>query len=213
VNDCVNAEVRDALPDLLHGRLSELDTATMKAHVESCPDCRAELEIMRQVQASAIIAPRMNAAAIAAAIPPYAGADVVRHAPSRERIFSHPLTLRIAVATALVAIGGWALSNVRGTDDVRQTATSGSGIGTVRENAAPVASPSAIEPSEASTTATGETQVASLSLVETTAGLSDADLEKLMAELDGMESVPSAEPQAITITDDDFGISDEDSLP
>jgi hypothetical protein len=74
-------------------------------------------------------------------------------------------------------------------------------------------SPSAIEPSEASTTATGETQVASLSLVETTAGLSDADLEKLMAELDGMESVPSAEPQAITITDDDFGISDEDSLP
>jgi hypothetical protein len=33
-----------------------------------------------------------------------------------------------------------------------------------------------------------------------------------MAELDGMESVPSAEPQAITITDDDFGISDEDSL-
>ena len=57
MNDCVNAEARDALPDLLHGRLSELDTATMKAHVESCADCRAELELMRAVRSSARITP------------------------------------------------------------------------------------------------------------------------------------------------------------
>jgi predicted anti-sigma-YlaC factor YlaD len=212
VNDCVNAEVRDALPDLLHGRLSELDTATMKAHVESCADCRAELAIMREASESLPIAPRMNAAKISASIPPYAGVGVTRQAPSRARIFSRAATLRIAVATALVAIGGWAFSNMRGNDALRQSASTVSAIANAPENVAPVASPSTIDAGEASTAASGETQVASLSLVETTADLTDADLEKLMAELDGMESLPSAEPQAITITDDDFGTSDEDSL-
>jgi flagellar hook assembly protein FlgD len=54
-----------------------------------------------------------------------------------------------------------------------------------------------------------ESQVAALSLVGSTVELSDADLEKLVAELDGMETLPSAEPQSITITDEDFATGDE----
>ena len=49
----------------------------------------------------------------------------------------------------------------------------------------------------------------SLSLVGSTVELSDSDLEKLVAELDGMETLPSAEPQSITITDEDFATGDE----
>jgi hypothetical protein len=40
--------------------------------------------------------------------------------------------------------------------------------------------------------------------------LSDADLEQLVADLDGMETLPSEEPQAITITDIDIE-TDNDS--
>ena len=68
MSECVNAEVKEALPDLLNGRLSALDTATMNAHVESCADCRAELELLRQAKTSTLLAPRMDAAKIAAAL-------------------------------------------------------------------------------------------------------------------------------------------------
>jgi len=53
MNDGVNAEFRDALPDLLHGRLNALDRATLTAHVESCADCRAELALLGEARASA----------------------------------------------------------------------------------------------------------------------------------------------------------------
>ena len=71
MSECVNAEVKEALPDLLNGRLSALDTATMKAHVESCADCRAELELLREAKTSALLIQKMDAAKISAAIPPY----------------------------------------------------------------------------------------------------------------------------------------------
>ena len=52
MTECINTEVREALPDLLNGRLSALDTATMNAHVESCAECRAELELLREIRDS-----------------------------------------------------------------------------------------------------------------------------------------------------------------
>ena len=51
MSECMNAGLRDALPDLLNGKLSELDSATLSAHVEGCLDCRSELELLREVRA------------------------------------------------------------------------------------------------------------------------------------------------------------------
>ena len=76
MTECINTEVREALPDLLNGRLSVLDTATMNAHIEACAECRAELELLREIRGSRIV-PRMDAARIAAAIAPYGGSSVV----------------------------------------------------------------------------------------------------------------------------------------
>ena len=73
MTECINTEVREALPDLLNGRLSVLDTATMNAHIEACAECRAELELLREIRGSRIV-PRMDAARIASAIAPYGGA-------------------------------------------------------------------------------------------------------------------------------------------
>ncbi|HZI99913.1 MAG TPA: zf-HC2 domain-containing protein, partial [Gemmatimonadaceae bacterium] len=74
MNDCVKAEVRDALPDFINHRLSELDAATMREHIESCADCKAELELIRQARAAALLAPKMNVDRIAAALPSYSSA-------------------------------------------------------------------------------------------------------------------------------------------
>ena len=57
----------------------------------------------------------------------------------------------------------------------------------------------------ASGTVTGETQVASLSLVGSTQDLSDADLEQLVSDLDGLDALPAAEPQSVTPSVEDIG--------
>ena len=49
MNDCSNADIRDQLPDLLHDRLSVTARAAVVAHVDSCVDCRDELELLRGV--------------------------------------------------------------------------------------------------------------------------------------------------------------------
>ena len=198
MNDCMNAEARDALPDLFHGRLSALDTATMKAHVESCADCRAELELMREVRSSARMAPRIDAAAIAATIPAYPAVTVPAQ-PARASIFSRFGALTMTAAAALIAIGGWALSTgSRSEPTATQSASTSPAVVTPAPAVVPSAPPT---PSRA----VQETEVADLSLVGNTADLTDADLEKLVAALDGIETLPAAEPHSITITDDDIG--------
>lgn len=210
MNDCLNAEVRDALPDLLHGRLSALDTATMTAHVESCADCRAELELMREAKASMRIAPRIDAARIAAAIPAYGAVNVVPAQP-RESIFARIGALRLAMAAALIAIGGWALSG-----NLQDNATEA--VQSASTTAAPIVSDPVIaaetKPAESVIApAATEIQVATLSLVGSTADLSDSDLEQLVADLDGLETLPSAEPQSITITDAEIETDNDSTNP
>src|SRR6476646_7099815 len=103
MNDCMNAEVRDALPDLMHGRLSDLNTVTMKAHVETCADCREELRLLEEVRASAPLAPRIDVSTIVAALPapmPSAAYQLVISAPALARR-SHSTMWKVAAAAAI----------------------------------------------------------------------------------------------------------------
>ena len=69
MRDCGNAEMRDRLPDLLHdGGSQELEH--VRAHVSGCDACAAELAMLRAVRRVAVT-PRVDAARIAAVIPPY----------------------------------------------------------------------------------------------------------------------------------------------
>ena len=207
MTECINTEVREALPDLLNGRLSALDTATMNAHVESCAECRAELELLREIRASRIV-PRMDAARIASAIAPYAGAPLVTPRHVRHSIISRVGVLRIAAAAVLVAAGGWALSTSA------YWPASKAAVGERAVAVAPVAATSAAsEPAvpavttpQAATRTGAETEVASLSLVGGTDDLSDADLETLVSDIETIDAMPAAEPPSVTATVDDMGI-------
>jgi len=208
VNRCVNAEVKEALPDLLNGRLSALDSVTMNAHVESCADCRADLELLRQVKTSALLIPAMDAAKIATAISPYP--RVPTHVEPSRPAATRFKALRIAAVAVVVAAGGlvWSVTSRDVVEPVTRTV-----VNTVDPNAAsatPGVAGSSSTESSPEAVASNETQVASLSLVGSTSDLSDADLELLVAELDDMEPLPAEEPQSFTNTVEDIG-SDEDS--
>lgn len=213
MTDCVNTEVRDALPDLLHGRLGGLDTATMTAHVESCAECRAELALLRELRESAPFALRMDVARIASALPAYGGSASLSALPSRPARANAWRNLVVAASAALVvAIGGLAVANLERTPDdasvpVVASATPALVIAARETTAianAPVSAPSQQAVKEPTRVSSTERAVASLSLVGGTHDLTESELETLLAELDGMQSIPAAEPQSVTLSVDDL---------
>lgn len=207
MSDCMNAEVRDALPDLVHGRLDELNTATMTAHVESCEDCRAELALLKSVRESAPLVPSMNVERIAAAIGNYGGASALSHAPAQHQARrSWSYGLMATLAAAVFVIGSVTLN---GRDEQPDLASSVVAVNSAAANSvvASTHTPAVAEPANATTNDVqplakfnSGNRVASISLVGGTQDLSDAELETLLADLDTMDGMPAAEPQSIITT-------------
>ena len=70
MNDCADVEVREALPELVHGMLREAERDRVREHVAGCDDCAAELAIIRAVLAT-VPSVAVDVTGITAAIPPY----------------------------------------------------------------------------------------------------------------------------------------------
>src|SRR5688500_14953962 len=68
MNDCVNGDIRDVLPELVTGTLPAGDVARVQEHVRACADCAAEVELLRTARAAMRLAPTMDTARIAAAV-------------------------------------------------------------------------------------------------------------------------------------------------
>ena len=98
MRDCQNAKMRDLLPDLLHDRLAADVRAEVQAHAASCADCRAELALLRDVQAAVARrrTPAIDTARVSAGLPPY-------RARSRWLATSQSWPMRVAAAVVLVA--------------------------------------------------------------------------------------------------------------
>lgn len=112
MTDCPNGDIRDLLPDLLHGRLGATERAAVEVHLRDCEECRDELELLRSMRSALRRAPAVNVDRIVAEIPPY-------HAPARAaRSWGG---WRIAAAITLLAAGGTSVVVAR--NDDRKPAT------------------------------------------------------------------------------------------
>jgi putative zinc finger protein len=68
--DCLDVDLRDLLPDFAAERLSGADRARVAAHVATCVDCAAEVELLRAAaQAIRSGAPAVDVGRIVAALP------------------------------------------------------------------------------------------------------------------------------------------------
>ena len=92
MRDCTNAEMRDLLPDVLHGRVTPEQRTVVERHLAGCEPCRQELALLTHVREAAP-SPQVNVDAIARALPAYRA--------SRPR-FASPV-FRIAAGLILVA--------------------------------------------------------------------------------------------------------------
>ncbi len=169
MSDCMNAEMRDLLPDLAAERLSGAERTRVASHVASCPACAGELELLsaaRRVMSHGV--PAIDVARVVAALPkPPAAAEakpalVSSSAPVRAgisaagggqrderlRVRSRPMgsyashwtAWRIA-AVAMVAVGGLTVAVVRhlGSAPLINTVADSTVVQTVAPPAQPVA--------------------------------------------------------------------------
>ena len=191
MTECINTEVRDALPDLVHGRLSALDTATMKAHVESCAACRAEVALLREVISTARLAPSIDVARIAAAIQP-AAVHAMPAAPRRPRSGIRVAALSLGAA-ALVVIGSLAL----GRTDASVTRAPAAAVADLPAIDGVTATATPVQPAAPGAQALEP----AITLTSDIESLTDAELETLIAEVDGMDVLPSDEPLPLSLDD------------
>lgn len=95
MTDCPNGEMRDLLPDLLHGRMAPPQRAAVERHVAACAQCRDELVLLGALRESLHHVPMVDVRRVVGALPAYrASGDGPRGG------------WRAAAAIAAIVIGG-----------------------------------------------------------------------------------------------------------
>ncbi|MGQ0764919.1 MAG: zf-HC2 domain-containing protein [Gemmatimonadota bacterium] len=198
MSDCTNIDIRELLPDFLHGKLGPDVRARVEGHLAGCTECRAELEIIDSARAilNARTGPAIDVGSIVAFLP--------RHSASapRQRRSLVPVAWRLAAALALVAGGAAAVvfavrsrtspTMVTLSDSVTVTPAPGALDSAVARPDSSPAAPTARPTSElATTTPGGVINVAAVS------ELGDEELEALIELLDRLEAAPHADPDLL----------------
>jgi len=168
MTDCPNADIRDQLPELLHGRLDAASRARVDSHLRACAECRQELELLRGVRASTPEV-RVDVARIVAALP----------APAARRRHSwNSRVWQIAAAVVFLAAGGSAVARYvtrGGSVDSGRTAV----VASTNDSAAGASSAGEVE----------------LSVGYGYSDLTDAQLQTLLKNVEQMTAVPLTEPE------------------
>jgi hypothetical protein len=101
MSDCPNVTMREMLPELMHNRLAADARAQVEAHVASCAECRAELELLRRVRGAAP-SPRIDAARIVANISGYRRQSVLGRAVRSWPMRAAAAVILVTAATTLL---------------------------------------------------------------------------------------------------------------
>lgn len=103
MNECMKREIREMLPDVLHGTLVPTEQARIEKHLATCDQCRQELEVLRLVHGAAVFAPSIDIERVVRQIPPHGIITPVveRPAPSRRMV-----GWLVAASLAFVVAGG-----------------------------------------------------------------------------------------------------------
>jgi anti-sigma factor RsiW len=198
--DCPNGEVRDLLPDYLHDRLDSSARISVERHLAECAACRDELALLRDVRGTLQRAPRIDVAAVAAAIPAY-------QPPVRK---SWASGWRAAAAITAIAIGGTSIALLGragkptqvAQGPVARPAAPAVDVG-VRGTAAAPATQPVTQPAPVAARAEPPVKPApaprgdELAMAGgTIADLSDGELSDLIGDLDSLDAVPSTDVES-----------------
>ena len=185
-HDCPDGELRDLLPGYAHDALRAAERARVEAHLETCAACADEVELIR-VAAGAFPAPSIEVGRIVKALPA---------APRRARGTFAGNEWRIAAGIGAFAIGALSIAMLRGAF---------TGVPAARAPV-PASTLAAAQPAETTVAPSGlVARVAppspkatgkSISFGGGLGDLTDEQLDTLLGEIDALDALPSAEPEA-----------------
>jgi hypothetical protein len=189
MNRCSEIDIREMLPDLLHGRLDADARARIEAHIANCEECSEDLAVLGTVKSAAVFIPAIDVDRVVRQIPPYRAIVPVVQSPARSRAVSW----LVATSLAIVVLGGGSLLMVQHKATIPQVVArnplppkSGTSPPPTRSTGV-VASPNG--------TATAKQPTHALALATGVDGLSDNNLRQLMNEMGGFDALPTTEPE------------------
>lgn len=179
MRDCPNGEIRDVLPEFVHGRLEAAAAARVQAHLTECDDCAAEVAALRSWQEELSAPVPVDLAAITAGVLARTTAAKVA-APTRGG-FGSARWLRAAALVLSVGGGSWLV--------VQQTLRPGGGPGQPAPSGPVVA-------------AVPEGTTTGLGFAGGVSDLGDTELQELEAAVAALEQEPIAD---VETTEGDWG--------
>ena len=188
MNKCMELEIQEMLPDLLHRSLDAGTTQLVESHLASCASCSEELDVLRTVQAAAVFAPAIDVSAVVRQIPPYRKVVPATQLPARSRMVSW----LVAAGLMVVIAGGGSLLMVQPKNSVPAVATVDSQSQAASEGAVAVQS---VPGGNVVTPVANATHT--LALNAGVDGLSDGNLQQLMADMNNFDALPNTEPEPI----------------
>ena len=209
MNKCIENEIKEMLPDLLHRTLTADASARVDAHLASCEECREELEVLQTVKSAAVFAPVIDVDQVVRQIPPYRTIVPVVERPATTRVVSWLLAATMAIAV----VGGGSLVLTR-----RQVPTAPRPVVTTKTplpgpsqpTADPSGTPKSVSPTETVVAIAPQAHTPALALAADVGGLSDGNLEQLMSEMARFDALPATEGDPVIFVDSSYN-HDQDS--
>ena len=205
MTDCPRAEIRDQLPDWVHGSLSASAASAVAAHLASCPSCTAEVSLLRSVRSVLGTDPHLDLDRMAAAVT----ARTLGHATrdERRRRWRVPVFGGLAVAASILV--GVLLVQRDADPEARMAPVAVSDTADaprsgVPDDSVPPGSPASAErgtrdePTVSPTLRLAESE---LSVGGALADLGDDQLEALLRRLEAIDGLPQTSPAPALSTD------------
>lgn len=200
MTELTHEQIRDLFPEYLHGTVDPALRATIESHLRGCAECAAELSVIRMVKDAPSFAPMIDAVKISSAILPYGGIPAEPARP-RTRVWQMALVTAAVAVTTLTTFSRFTSQTPSVAIAPKQTASSPAINANKTASAPTVVAPSpATVKSAPAAKAVGELQVA-VGLD----GLSDKSVAELARELDGLDGLPSTDPENLGVSDPTAG--------
>ena len=199
MNKCMNSDIQEMLPDLLHRTLADAARKRVEAHIATCESCQEDLDVLRTVKSAAVFAPSIDVDRVVRQIPPYRTIVPAIERPASTRVVSW----LVAASLALVVLGGGSVLMIQSKGSQASNPTSYS---QVQKPVATGSEATKLSPPESIVVSRPDVPVVlphphALALAADADGLSDGSLVQLMNDMDGFDALPGSEPDPVISVD------------
>ena len=201
MNKCIDNEISEMLPDLLHGALGAEAMERAEAHLATCEECRAELNVLRAVKSAAVFEPTIDADQVVRRIPPYTPIVPAVELPARPRLVSWLVAASLVIA--VVGVGSVLATRQSATNNPASVAATVPSAKTPTQPT-PVASKAPDGGALTGAAAIRQPRAHALALAADVDGLSDGNLVQLMNDMNHFDALPATEAEPVISVDSGY---------